>query len=90
MTSMYKPQVHIFEADTDKSLEVPAAYGPRKIARALGNVFNADKEDWDLRHMGKVALLIADYTAGERGSVVTDLNREIRVADLRIVFLEGL
>jgi hypothetical protein len=85
MLNMYRPMLFIFEADTEKSLEVPAAYGPRKIARALGNVFNSGSEDWDPRHMGKVANLIADYTAGEK--VEMELIREVRIADLQVVFL---
>jgi len=84
MLNMYRPMLMVFEPDSDKQLEVPAAYGPRKIARALGNVFNSGSEDWDLRHMGKVANLIADYTAGER--VTIDLIREVRIADLQVIF----
>lgn len=82
---MFKPMLYIFEAGTDNDLEVPAAYGPRAVARALGQVF--DGSDWDDRHRGLVAELIADYTAGE--DVFLDLVRELRRADLLVVKLGG-
>lgn len=82
---MLRDMIYIFEANTDKELYVSMSYGPRAVARALGNVFNADKEDWEPRHMGKVALLIADYTAGEK--VHEALIRELKIADLQVVFL---
>lgn len=82
---MFKPMLYIFETDTNLELYVTVAYGPRAVARSLSAVFNKDAE-WDDRHLGKVACLIADYTAGEK--VESELIREIRRADLHIVLLK--
>lgn len=82
---MFKSMLYIFEADTANYLEVSAQYGPRAIARALGKTF--DGSEWDDRHLGLCASLIADYTAGE--DVFLDLVRELRRADLLVVKLGG-
>lgn len=82
---MFKSKLYIFEADTDLELYISAAHGPRAVARGLSSVFNKDAE-WDDRHIGTVACLIADYTAGEK--VEAELIREIRRADLHIVLLK--
>jgi hypothetical protein len=85
MATHFTPELFIFEPETDKSLEVTAQYGPRAVARALGQVFNTDAE-WDERLMGKVANLIADYTSGER-QVADELRRELRNANLHVTFM---
>ncbi len=81
---MFKTMLTVFEPETGASLDVSMAYGPRAVARGLSSVFNG--AEWDDRHLGTVACLIADYTAGEK--VDAELIREIRRADLHIVLLK--
>jgi len=83
MSSMYKPELYIFEPNGPE-LEVPPAYGPRAVARALGAVF--DGAEWDDKHRALCAFLIADFTSGER-HVITRLTRELKKADLQVVVL---
>jgi hypothetical protein len=79
---MFKTQLFIFEAASDRALEVTMEHGPRALGRALGATFGGD---WDDRHRGRVAMLIADYTAGEL-HVADELRRELRRADLSVTF----
>ena len=82
---MAKDAVYIFEPNESADLFVKDTTGPRGIARALRATFDADAE-WDDRHLGSVALLLADYTAGDK-SVIIPIIRALRVANLGVVFL---
>ena len=79
----FAPMLFVFEPETDNSVEFTVAEGPRKAYRLLCEAF--PEGDWDPKHRAKVALLIADFTAGEGGAGL--LRMELARADLKVTYL---